>query len=145
MGQVAGTTIVRILALARRAQPRVVHAMEPPLRLEHSPGQALASSAALSDVAAAVERDGIVVLRREKGLRPNQLVAFMQRSACLPSCLAAWLPGCLPACLSAFLPACLPAFLPACSACLPAAVAAATAAAAACSRLTHRVYTAAPH
>jgi hypothetical protein len=87
------------------------------LRLEHSPGQALASSAALSDVAAAVERDGIVVLRREKGLRPNQLVAFMQRSACLPSCLAAWLPGCLAACLSAFLPACLPSYLQCLSAC----------------------------
>lgn len=55
------------------------HAMEPPVRLEHSPGEALSSSAALSDVAAAVERDGIVVLRREKGLRPDELVDFMQR------------------------------------------------------------------
>jgi hypothetical protein len=53
--------------------------MEPPVRLEHSPGEALSSSAALSDVAAAVERDGIVVLRREKGLRPDELVDFMQR------------------------------------------------------------------
>jgi hypothetical protein len=53
--------------------------MEPPVRLEHSPGEALSSSAALSAVAAAVERDGIVVLRREKGLRPDELVDFMQR------------------------------------------------------------------
>ena len=53
--------------------------MEPPTQLAHTATDALSSPTALAVVAAALDRDGIAVLRRESGLTPGELVAFMQR------------------------------------------------------------------